>query len=37
MVALDAARQATFQAATKERVKVKMWMMLQVNFNPPVR
>jgi TonB family protein len=35
--ALDAARRATFQAATKDGVKVKMWMTLQVNFSPPVR
>ncbi|HSS75783.1 MAG TPA: TonB family protein [Thermoanaerobaculia bacterium] len=34
--ALDAARRASFQPATKEGVKVKMWMTLQVNFNPPV-
>jgi len=35
--ALDAARRASFQAATKDGVKVKMWMTLQVNFSPPVR
>ncbi|HEV7509993.1 MAG TPA: TonB family protein [Thermoanaerobaculia bacterium] len=35
--ALDAAKRASFQAATKEGVKVKMWMTLQVNFSPPVR
>jgi len=35
--ALDAARRASFQAATKDGVKVKMWMTLQVNFTPPVR
>jgi TonB family protein len=35
--ALDAARRANFQAATKDGVKVKMWMTLQVNFSPPVR
>ncbi|HEX4966247.1 MAG TPA: TonB family protein [Thermoanaerobaculia bacterium] len=35
--ALDAARRATFQAATKDGVKVKMWMTLRVNFKPPVR
>lgn len=35
--ALDAARRANFQAATKDGVKVKMWMTLQVNFTPPVR
>jgi TonB family protein len=34
--ALDAARRANFQPATKDGVKVKMWMTLQVNFNPPV-
>jgi len=33
--ALDAARRASFQAATKDGVKVKMWMTLQVNFRPP--
>ncbi|MFY9824424.1 MAG: energy transducer TonB, partial [Thermoanaerobaculia bacterium] len=35
--ALDAARRAKYQAATKDGVKVKMWMNLQVNFSPPVR
>jgi len=34
--ALDAARRASFQPATKDGVKVKMWMTLQVNFKPPV-
>ncbi|HEV7784132.1 MAG TPA: energy transducer TonB, partial [Thermoanaerobaculia bacterium] len=34
--ALDAAKRASFQAATKDGVKVKMWMSLQVNFSPPV-
>ena len=34
--ALDAARRASFQPASKDGVKVKMWMMLRVNFNPPV-
>ncbi len=34
--ALEAARRATFQPASKDGVKVKMWMMLRVNFNPPV-
>ncbi|HSS49362.1 MAG TPA: hypothetical protein VLX28_10480, partial [Thermoanaerobaculia bacterium] len=31
-----AAKRASFQAATKDGVKVKMWMSLQVNFSPPV-
>ncbi len=35
--ALDAAKRANFQAATKDGVKVKMWISLQVNFTPPVR
>jgi TonB family protein len=35
--ALDAAKRANFQAATKDGVKVKMWMTLQVNFTPPLR
>ena len=30
--ALDAARRATFQPATKEGVRVKMWTTLRVNF-----
>ncbi|HEX3553614.1 MAG TPA: TonB family protein [Thermoanaerobaculia bacterium] len=34
--ALEAARRATFQPASKDGVKVKMWMMLRVNFSPPV-
>ncbi|HYX24058.1 MAG TPA: TonB family protein [Thermoanaerobaculia bacterium] len=35
--ALEAARRASFQPASKDGVKVKMWMTLRVNFNPPVR
>ena len=35
--ALDAARRAIFQPATKEGVRVKMWRTLRVNFKPPVR
>jgi TonB family protein len=35
--ALDAARRAIFQPATKDGVRVKMWMTLRVNFNPPIR
>ncbi|HET9210907.1 MAG TPA: TonB family protein, partial [Thermoanaerobaculia bacterium] len=32
--AIDAARRAAFQPATKEGVKVKMWTTLRVNFKP---
>ncbi|HEY3571486.1 MAG TPA: TonB family protein [Thermoanaerobaculia bacterium] len=32
--AIDAARRAVFQPATKEGVKVKMWTTLRVNFRP---
>jgi TonB family protein len=32
--AIDAARRAVFQPATKEGVKVKMWTTLRVNFKP---
>ncbi|MFL6264265.1 MAG: TonB family protein [Thermoanaerobaculia bacterium] len=32
--AIDAARRAQFQPATKEGVKVKMWTTLRVNFRP---
>ncbi len=35
--ALDAARRAIFQPATKDGVRVKMWMTLRVNFTPPIR
>jgi len=34
--ALDAARRAVFQPATKDGVRVKMWRTLRVNFKPPV-
>ncbi len=32
--AIDAARRAVFQPATKDGVKVKMWTTLRVNFRP---
>jgi TonB family protein len=32
--AIDAARRAQFQPATKEGIKVKMWTTLRVNFRP---
>lgn len=32
--AIDAARRAVFQPATKDGVKVKMWTTLRVNFKP---
>jgi TonB family protein len=32
--AIDAARRALFQAATKDGVRVKMWTTLRVNFRP---
>ncbi|MEO6195182.1 MAG: TonB family protein, partial [Thermoanaerobaculia bacterium] len=32
--ALDAARKARFQAATKDGIRVKMWTTLRVNFKP---
>ena len=32
--AIDAARRAQFQPATKDGVKVKMWTTLRVNFRP---
>jgi TonB family protein len=35
--ALDAARRAVFQPATKDGVRVKMWRTMRVNFKPPVR
>jgi TonB family protein len=35
--ALDAARRAIFQPATKDGIRVKMWRTLRVNFKPPVR
>jgi TonB family protein len=35
--ALDAARRAVFQPATKEGIRVKMWRTMRVNFKPPLR
>ena len=32
--AIDAARRAIFQPATKDGVRVKMWTTLRVNFKP---
>jgi protein TonB len=32
--AIDAARRAVFQPATKDGVRVKMWTTLRVNFKP---
>ncbi|HEV8577998.1 MAG TPA: TonB family protein [Thermoanaerobaculia bacterium] len=35
--ALDAARRAVFQPATKDGIRVKMWRTMRVNFKPPLR
>ncbi len=35
--ALDAARRAVFQPATKEGIRVKMWRSMRVNFKPPLQ
>jgi len=32
--AIDAARKAVFQPATKDGIRVKMWTTLRVNFKP---
>ena len=34
--ALDAAKRAVFQPATKDAIRVKMWRTLRVNFKPPL-
>jgi TonB family protein len=35
--ALDAARRAVFQPATKDGIRVKMWRSMRVNFTPPLQ